>query len=138
MLSDALTTLRTFEIFAAFRVAIADQTAFAWDPPTSAQWNEALHVARGLHGRAAQLAQQVSTSSIDASMWRQRRELAEASHGLVELGGALGAYLTRVDRLGPGGDGSSAWDVLDSAWAQWASNAARWGVSRAEPIACAT
>jgi hypothetical protein len=137
ILSDALETLGTFEIFAAYRVAGADQAQLAWDPPTTEEWNEATHVARGLHGRADQLFQQISSSPADASLWRQRRALAENAAGLLELGQALAAYRTRIDFLGPGGDGSGAWDVLDRAWAQWDANAARWGLSRAEPIACA-
>jgi hypothetical protein len=138
ILSDALETLRTFEVFAAFRVGRADPAQLAWDPPTTASWNEATHVARGLHGRAEQLFLQVSTSPVGAGTWRQRRELAEASQGLVELGNALAAYRSRVDFLGPGGDGSGAWDALDRAWAQWEVNAKRWGLGRAELIPCSS
>ena len=57
ILSDGLETLRAFDVFQAFRVSTAAQSSMrlgselAWDPPTSAAWDEATHVARGLHGR---------------------------------------------------------------------------------------
>src|SRR5215207_1968002 len=86
ILSDALETLRTFEIYAAFRVGMADQAQLAWDPPTNAEWNEVTHVSRGLHGRAEQLFLQVSTSQVDPTFWRERRDLAEATNGFLELG----------------------------------------------------
>jgi hypothetical protein len=139
MLGDALETLRTFEVFVAFRVGNATgATQLGWDPPTASAWNEATHVARGLHGRAEQLFLQVSTSQVDPAYWRQRREFAEATNDLLELGQALAAYRTRVDFLAPGGDGTAAWDVLDSAWARFDAAANRWGFSRAEPVACAS
>jgi hypothetical protein len=138
ILQDTLETLRTFEIFAAFRIGMANPAELAWDPPTSAAWDEATHVARGLHGRAEQLLQQVSKSSVDASTWRQRRELAASTQALLELGDALLAYRTRIDHLAPAGDGSGAWDLLDTAWRRWEASASRLGFSRAEVIACAS
>src|SRR6266702_2575973 len=50
ILSDGLETLRAFDVFHAFRASVAAQsgTALAWDPPSSAAWNEASHVTRGL------------------------------------------------------------------------------------------
>ena len=136
MLSDALGTLRTFEVFVAFRIGVANRDQPAWDPPTSAAWEEATHVAHGLHGRAEQMFQRITTAQVDAAFWRQRRELAEAANDLLDLGAALAAYRTRVDYLGVGDDGSGTWDLLDRAWQQWDTSAARWGLSRAEPIAC--
>src|SRR5437899_1863597 len=61
MLSDALQALRTFDVFAAYRVSTAADSGMrlpamlAADPPTSAAWDETTHVTRGLHGRADQL-----------------------------------------------------------------------------------
>ena len=142
ILSDGLAALRVFDTFAAFRIANAVESALrsaselAWDPPTGADWDEAVHVARGLHGRAEQLFKVVASSPIDPSAWRERRELADATHGLIDLGDALAAYPDRVDHLYPGGDGSAAFDLLEQAWSEWMANAARWGVTRDEPIAC--
>ena len=140
MLSDALNALRTFDVFMAYRGTTPGSNArlpseLDWDPPTSTAWNEATHVAQGLHGRADQLFQSVSTARIDTSLWRQQRQLADASHALLDLGLALAIYRERVDSLPPG-DASSALSLLDRAWAQWTDSAERWGLSRSEPIAC--
>src|SRR5215468_11274152 len=60
MLLDALQTLRTFDSFAAFRVSTTGSSGMrspaelAWDPPPGAAWDDASHVAHGLHGRADQ------------------------------------------------------------------------------------
>src|SRR6266851_3905597 len=137
ILSDGLETLRAFDVFQAFRVSTAAQssTELAWDPPTSAAWNEATHVTRGLHGRAQQLLESVTTTKIDPSLWREQRRLADATHDLLDLGDALGAYRKRIDILPPG-DAASALGLLDQAWAQWDTAAARWGIARAEPIDC--
>jgi hypothetical protein len=144
ILSDAHETLQTFEVFTAFRVAMAEQserrsaTELAWDPPSGAAWDEAIHVSKGMHGRTEQLFLAVSAAQLDPGRWRQQRDLADATHDLIELGDALGAYLTRVERLTPRSDGTEAWPLLDGAWQRWDANAARWGVSRAELIGCAT
>jgi hypothetical protein len=141
MLSDTLTTLQTFEVLHALRVSntpgsgMRQAFELAWDPPTGAAWDEATHVTRGLHGRADQLFQAVTMSSIDPNLWREQRQLADATHDLLDLAHALGAYRDRIDLLPPG-DGSSAIGLLDKAWAQWDAAAARWGVSRSEPIGC--
>lgn len=143
MLSDALKSLRTFDVFMAFRATAATDAAsrtspeLDWDPPTSADWNEATHVAQGLQARADQLFQAVSTAHLDASLWREQRTLAEGCRALVDLGAALAAYRQRVDVLPPG-NARDAVDPLDRAWAQWTDSAARWGLSRAEPIGCAS
>jgi len=142
LLSDGRETLLTFEVFAAYRLSNADGSAapaqLTWDPPTSAAWDEATHVVRGFRGRAEQLMQQLSTTAVDTNTWRARRELAEAVHGLLDLGDALVAYRMRIDLLSPGGDGSSARHLLDAAWSAWEANAQRWGVSRGELIGCAS
>src|SRR5438045_2076088 len=58
MLSDALQALRTYDDFAAYRISGAAESGahlpsmLAADPPTSAAWDEATHVTRGLRGRA--------------------------------------------------------------------------------------
>jgi hypothetical protein len=141
MLSDGLFALRTFESFHAFRASTAvDQgngssNELLWDAPTSAAWDEATHVAVGLHGRAEQLFLAVTGAQIDESLWRDQRRLADATHDLVDLGETLAAYRQRLDRLGVG-NGSSAVGELDKLWAQWESAAARWSLSRAEPIGC--
>src|SRR5579859_2692690 len=141
ILSDGLETLRAFDVFQAFRVSTATQsgmrqpTELVWDPPTSAAWDEATHVTRGLHGRAEQLFQSVTTTHIDASLWREQRKLADATHDLLDLGDALGAYRNRIDVLPPG-DAANALSLLDRAWTQWDTAAARWGLGRAEPIDC--
>jgi hypothetical protein len=140
MLSDALNALRTFDDFMAYRVTSPASNArlpaeLDWDPPTSSAWNEATHVAQGLHGRADQLFQSVSGAKLDTSLWRQQRQLADASHSLLDLGQALAAYRERVDGLPPG-DASGVLGLLDRAWAQWTESAAPWGLSRSEPIAC--
>ncbi len=141
ILSDGLETLRAFEVFHAFRVSTAAQAStrlgseLSWDPPTSAAWDEATHVTRGLHGRAEQLFQSVTTTRLDASLWRAQRELADATHDLLDLGERLGAYRNRIDVLPPG-DATNALGLLDQAWAQWDTAAARWGVGRGEPFDC--
>ena len=106
-----------------------------WDPPTSTAWDQATRVARGLRGRAEQLFATVSTASVDTSRWRDQRVLAEGVRSLIDLGNALGAYRERVPLLAPG-DAGGALGLLDQAWAQWDSSAARWSLSRAEPIEC--
>jgi hypothetical protein len=143
ILSDGLETLRAFDVFQAFRVSTAAQSGtrlpaeLAWDPPTSAAWDEATHVTRGLHGRAAQLFESVTTSRIDPGLWREQRKLADATHDLLDLGEALGAYRNRIDVLPPG-DAANALGLLDQAWARWDTAAAQWGIGRAEPIQCAS
>ena len=142
VLSDALETLRTFEVYAAFRVSSANDserrrdTDLAWDPPSNLAWIEATHVARGLHGRAEQLEQRVSTAQVDPSNWRQQRDLAAWTHDLVDLGDALNAYRDRIDGLQAGSDGTQLWNALDAAWQRWDASAVRFGVSRAEPLGC--
>ena len=141
ILSDVLQTLRTFDDFQAFRASTASGSSMrlaselAWDAPTSAAWDEATHVSRGVHGRADQLFTVVTTSRIDSNQWRTQRTLADATHDLLDLGDALGAYRDRVDALSPG-DASGALSLLNTAWAQWDAAAARWGTSRAESIGC--
>jgi hypothetical protein len=142
ILSDGRETLQTFEVYAAFRVGIAERserraaTDLVWDPPSSAAWDEATHVARGLHGRAENLFNTVANAGFDSALWRQRRDLADATSGLLDLGDALRAYRDRVDGLPPGGDGTEAWDLIDRAWARWDAGASRWGMSHAESISC--
>jgi hypothetical protein len=142
ILSDGLETLRAFDVFQAFRVSTAAQSSLsqaaqlAWDPPTSGVWDEAIHVARGLHGRAEQLFQSVTTTKIDPSLWREQRRTADATHALLELGDRLGAYRDRLNVLPPG-DATNALGLLDQAWTQWDTAAALWGLGRAEPIDCA-
>src|SRR5260370_37185127 len=87
ILSDGLQTLRTFDDFQAFRAS----AGLAWDPPTGAAWDEATHVARGLHGRAEQLFRGVTTATLEPTVWREQRALADATHNLLDLGDALGA-----------------------------------------------
>jgi hypothetical protein len=141
MLSDALLSLRTFDVFQAFRVGSAAESSIrltselAWDPPTAAAWDEATHVTRGLHGRAEQLFLSLTSAQVDSNLWREQRALADATHGLLDLADALTAYRERVDRL-PQGDGSGALALLDKAWAQFESSAAAWGLGRAETIGC--
>ena len=140
MLSDALRSLRTFDVFAAYRISRGESSLklaseLAWDPPSSSAWDEATHVTHGLHGRADQLYQAVTTAQIEESLWREQRTLAAGAHDLLDLGDALGAYRNRIDGLGPG-DASGALDLLDRAWSQWESTAARFGVSRSESISC--
>lgn len=141
ILSDVLQSLRTFDVFQAFRVSTAASSSLrlgselAWDPPTSAAWDEATHVARGVHGRAEQLFQAITVARIGPNLWREQRALADAAHDLLDLGDALAAYGDRLGPLPPG-DASSALGLLDKAWAQWDAAAARWGTSRGEAIAC--
>jgi hypothetical protein len=138
-----LQSLRTFDVFHAFRVSTATASSLrlgselGWDPPSSAAWEEATHVARGLHGRAEQLFQAITVARIDATLWREQRALADAAHDLLDLGDTLGAYGDRLGPLPPG-DASSALGALEASWAQWDAAAERWGTSRAEAIACAT
>lgn len=141
ILSDGLQTLRVFDTFQAFRATTAAQSdirlaaELAWDPPTSAAWDEATHVTRGLHGRAEQLFQSVTTTRIDVSLWREQRRLGDATQDLLELGDRLGAYRQRIDILPPG-DAADALGLLNEAWTQWDTAAARWGAARGEPIDC--
>jgi hypothetical protein len=142
ILSDVLQTLRTFDNFQAFRVSTSSSSGMrqpselAWDPPSGAAWDEATHVTRGLRGRADQLFVAVSTARLDPNVWREQRAAADAMHGLLDLGDALGAYRDRIDNLPPG-DAAGALDLLDKAWSQWDVAAARWKLSRAEAIGCA-
>jgi hypothetical protein len=141
MLSDALQTLRTFDIWAAYRVSITPGSgqrlpaSLTWDPPTDAAWDMAMHVSRSLHGRAEQLFRAIIGASIESSLWREQRAMADSAHDAIGLGDALLAYYERIDRLPPG-DASGALDLLDRAWTQWETVAARWGLSRSEPIGC--
>jgi hypothetical protein len=143
ILSDSLQTLRTFDDFQAFRVSTAPGSSMrldselAWDPPTSTAWDEATHVTHGLHGRADQLFQAVTTARLDPSLWREQRALGDATHDLLDLGETLAAYRDRLDALPPG-DASTALGVLDRAWKQWDAVGMRWGMSRGEPLACGT
>jgi hypothetical protein len=142
ILSDGLETLRTFEVYAAFRVSLAPSserraaTDLVWDAPSNAAWNEATHVARGLHGRAEQLFLGVSTAQVDAALWRQQRDMADGANLLVDLGDALRAYRERLDHLDAASDGTAVWELLDRVWAQWDASATRWRVSRTELVAC--
>ncbi len=141
ILSEALATLQVFDDFQAFRVSTAASSSLrlaaelAWDPPTGAAWDAATRIARGLHGRADRLFQAISDARLDPTLWRERRKLADAVHDLVDVADALAAYRARVNTLPPG-DASPALNLLDNAWAQFDASAARWGISRAEPIAC--
>jgi hypothetical protein len=137
ILSDGLQTLRTFDDFQAFRFSSAANASggLTWDPPTGAAWDEATHVTRGLHGRAEQLFRAVTTATLDPTVWREQRALADATHNLLDLGDALGGYRDRVDVLPPG-DAAGGLELLDAAWSQWDAAAARWSISRWEPIQC--
>jgi hypothetical protein len=142
ILSDALASLRTYDDFQAFRVSTAPESSrrlaaeLTWDPPISAAWDEATHVARGARGRAEQLFQAITMARIDPTLWREQRTLADAAHDLLDLADALGAYADRLGPMSPG-DASSALGLLDTAWGRWDASAARWGISRAETISCA-
>jgi hypothetical protein len=142
MLRDGLQTLRTFEVFAAYRVSITSSTdrrsasELVWDPPTASEWDAATHIARGLRVRAEQLFQAISVAQVDASIWREQRALADTTHAIGDVGDALAAYRDRLDGLRPG-DAAGALSLLDIAWAQWEQTAARLGLSRSEAIGCA-
>jgi hypothetical protein len=142
ILSDGLQALQTLTVFAAFRISNATSSdlrslsELPWDPPTSADWDEATHNARALHGRAEHLLQTISTSQVEASYWRERRDRAEAANGLIEMSDAIAAYRDRIDHLFPGGDSSGTLDALDRAWTAWDSSAAAWGVRRSELLGC--
>ena len=141
MLSDALQSLRTFEGFHAFRVSTAATSdmrlasELAWDPPTSAAWEEATHNARGLRGRAEQLFLAVTNARVDPGLWREQRARADAAHELLDLGDALAAYRDHLDRLAVG-DASGALEQLDRVWAQWEASVTSWRVGRADTIVC--
>jgi hypothetical protein len=141
MLSDALQSLRTFDTYQAFRVSTATESGnrlgseLAWDPPTSAAWDEATHVTRGLRARADQLLQAVTNAQIDTAFWREQRDLADAVYDLLGIGDALVAYRNRIDAL-PTGDATGALGLLDRAWASWEVSSARFGLSRSEAITC--
>ena len=142
MLLDALQTLRTFDLFAAFRVSITASSGMrspaelAWDPPTGAEWDGATHVAHGLHGRADQLFQAITSAQLDPSVWREQRLIADIATDIRMIGDSLAAYRDRLDGLPPG-DASGALTLLDRAWVQWEATATRLGLSRTEIIACA-
>ncbi len=141
ILSDGVETLRTFEDFHAFRTSTAAQSdrrlpsELTWDAPTSAAWDEATHVARGLHGRADQLFQAVTTATVDPSAWREQRAMADTVTRMLDFGDALLEYRNRVELLPPG-DASGALSLLDRAWGVWEDVAGRLGVSRAELLSC--
>jgi hypothetical protein len=142
MVNDSLETLRTFEAFAAYRVASATQSdvrpasTLAWDPPSGAAWDLATRVARGLHGRADQLVQAITAGQVDPNVWREQRALADQVHDLLDVGDALRAYRDRIDRIPPG-DAASELKLLDNAWLRWEAAAARFSAARSELIGCA-
>jgi hypothetical protein len=141
MLTDGLQTLRTFDVFAAFRVSVTPDSGrrsaneLVWDPPSGMEWDAAGHVAHSLRGRADQLMQAISNTQVDASIWREQRLLADVVHDVGRFGDALAAYRDRLDGLRPG-DASGALPLLDDAWAQWEQVAVRAGLTRAEAISC--
>jgi hypothetical protein len=141
MLTDGLQTLRTFEVFSAYRVSITPNSdrrtasELVWDPPTGSDWDLATHVAHGLRGRSDQLFQAITTATVDASVWRDQRLLADVAHDVGGVGDALAAYRDRLDGLKPG-DAAGALSLLDDAWGRWEQTAARLGLGRAEPIGC--
>jgi hypothetical protein len=141
ILSDVLETLRTFDVFQAFRVTVVRESSrrlpseLAWDPPTSTAWDEAIHVTSGLRGRAKQLFEAITTTRIDPNLWREQRALADATHDLLDLSDVLGAYRGRVEVMLPG-DASGALNLLEKAWTSWDGAAARWGIVRSERISC--
>ncbi len=141
ILSDALATLRTFEVFAAYRVSVTQSSSqrlpngLAWDPPTGAAWDDATRISHGVHDRANQLFEAITRTSLDAPLWRAQRTVADVTHDLADLGDALQAYRDRVGQLPPG-DATGSLDLLDRAWARWDTIAARWSMTRGEPIAC--
>jgi hypothetical protein len=104
----------------AFRVSTATKSSarlhaeLVWDPPTSAAWDEATHNTRGLRERADLLFTAVTTARIDPNLWRDQRSLGQATHNLLDLANALGAYRDRVGGMPPG-DGSAALALLDKA-----------------------
>jgi hypothetical protein len=134
MLSDALRTLRTFEVYVAFRTGGA-QAALAWDPPSSAAWDSATATARGLHAHADQLMAQLTMASVDPTLWREQRALAQTAHDLGLLGEALQAFRDRADRL-PAGEVMGSVSLLDSAWTKWDALATQFGLSRGDAIGC--
>ena len=142
MLLDTLKTLRTFEVFVAYRVSSAAESslrlpsALSWDPPSSAAWDEATRVARSMRGRAEQLFVAVTNARVDPDVWREQRAIADETSDLLDLGAALTACRDRLDRAG--GDATGALAQLDQVWAQWDASAARWGLSRSESIGCHT
>lgn len=142
MLSDALKTLTTFDAFAAYRISstlsshLRTPSELMWDPPTGQAWDDATHVARGLRSRADQLFQAVTTTQIDATAWRQQRDLAATTHTIGDVGDAIASYRNRIDGLPPG-EASGALSLLDDAWKQWASVAGQLGMGRSEAIGCA-
>ena len=142
ILSDGLQALQTLSVFAAYRISNASSSdlrspvELPWDPPTSWDWDEATHDAQALHGRAEHLLQTISTAQVEAPSWRERRDRAEAAHGLIDMSNDIARYRDRIDHLSPGGDGSGALDLLDQAWMSWESSAAAWGVSRSELLGC--
>jgi hypothetical protein len=144
ILSDALQTLRGFEVFGAFRVSSAESsgrrgtTDLSWDPPARGAWDEAIHVTQGLAARAEQLFNHITQAQVDRAAWREQRRMAERTSGLIELGQALAAYREAINGLSPASDGTQLWDMLDRLWERWNANAAEWGVDRAESVACAT
>jgi hypothetical protein len=142
ILSDALGTLRTFEVYLAFRVSSSSGSglrtplALSWDPPTDTSWSNATHVARSLHGRADQLFQAVANATIDQNAWRAQRDTADHAQALIGLGDRLSTYRDALDARPPG-DTAAIVDLLDQAWTQWSAIAANFGISRSEPVPCA-
>jgi hypothetical protein len=141
LLSDGLQTLRTFEVFAAFRVSITpgsdrrSASELVWDPPSGAEWDAATHVAHSLRGRADQLFQAITTATVDPSIWRDQRTLADIIRDIGPVGDALAAYRDRLDRAQPG-DAGGGLGLLDDAWAMWDQTTTRLGLGRAEAIGC--
>jgi hypothetical protein len=140
---DGLQALREFEVFTAYRVSTTSgsdrrsASELVWDPPSGADWDAATHVSRSLRSRADQLFQSVTTAQVDASIWREQRELADIAHGIGDVGDALAAYRDRIDSLRPG-DATGALALLNTAWGTWEQTAGRLGLARAEAIGCAT
>ena len=135
VLSDAIDTLRTFDILVAYRSSRGRDSGpeLTWDPPLTADWQEAAHVTTGMRGRADHLLQAIGSASIDPSAWRERRDIAAAAHDLLDLADALGACRERVEA---GADEGETARMLDATWTRWDQVASRWNITRAEPIAC--
>jgi hypothetical protein len=137
VLSDAIDTLRTFDILIAFRSSRGRDTGpeLTWDPPPTSDWQEATHVTTGMRGRADRLLQAIGNASVDAAAWRERRDVAAAADDLLDLADALGTCRERVEA---GGDEGETIRLLDATWARWDQVASGWNVTRAEAIACSS
>lgn len=144
ILQEADPALRTFDVYAAYRLSTAADSVSdarypgepAWYPPKKAALQDAMEIADRLQPRGVELHRLVTTSLLDDSVWRERRQLADITIVLADMTDALKAYRDAAGRIAPRTDGSEALPRLLRARARWTAAADGLGVVRYESMGC--